>query len=90
MPPPSQSAQCGDDKMGSTTEHEISHSAKAPFEMTAIHNRWGLGKVAAPPQLFPIPPFHKQRRVISNEVRNLIPSLNQGKYKRVIERSETG
>jgi hypothetical protein len=59
----------------------------------------GLGKVAAPPQLFPIPPFHKQRRVISNarlndavgqEVRNLIPSLNQGKYKRVIERSETG
>ena len=33
--------------------------------MTAIHIREGEGKVAAAPQLFPLPPFHKQRRVIS-------------------------
>jgi len=79
--------------MGTKTGHEISHSAKALLEMTAIHNRRGLGRDAVEPHLFPIPPFHKQRRVILNaclndkvgqEVSlprqkqgNLIPILNQ-------------
>lgn len=44
------SALFGDGNMGSIGKHEISlplarqaHSAKAPLEMKAIHNRWGIG-----------------------------------------------
>jgi hypothetical protein len=33
--------------------------------MTAIHNREGVGEVAATPQLLPHP-FHNQQSVISN------------------------
>ena len=49
------SALFGDGNMGSIGKHEISHSAKTPFEMTAINNNEGEGKVAAAPQLFPLP-----------------------------------
>lgn len=58
FPPNNISVRCNNDNIGSAIEQEISHSTLAPFEMTATQNREGVkGKVAALPQLFPLPLF---------------------------------